>query len=136
MTVARFTRQALDIKEQGRIALAAKNTDPTQLRKWLEERGAPHDFVLPPGLQGVASIGCQSFDLGGTKVSLICFDLGNNQVAHLFVVEKSALADASPSSLPQLHDDNGFAFATWSAGSKSYVLTGDHVSKEMLQKLI
>ena len=136
MTVASFTRQALDIKEQGRISLGTTSTDPAVLRAWLAERGAPNDFIVPPGLHGVPALGCQSYNLGGTKVSLICFTLGKNQLAHLFVVEKSALADASPDSHPQLREENGLAFATWTAGGKSYVLTGDNVTKETLQKLI
>lgn len=136
MTVAAFTREALDIKEQGKISLATKSSDPNQLRKWLAERGAPNDFVVPPGLVGIPSLGCQSYDVGGTKVSLICFDLGNNRVAHLFVVDKSALADASRNSSPNLREENGLAFATWTSGDKSYVLTGDNVSMEVLQKLI
>ncbi|MEI6322266.1 MAG: hypothetical protein WCP60_04085 [bacterium] len=136
MTVAAFSREALDIKEQGKIALEKMSSDPQSLRKWLADRGAPSDFVLPQGLKGVSSFGCQSFDIGGNKVSLICFDLGNNQVAHLFVVDKSALADASQSSLPQMHVDKGLAFATWTSGNKCFVLTGDNVSKEKLQKLI
>lgn len=136
LTAANFARRALDIKEQGKIALEKMSSDPQMLRKWLADRGAPSDFVLPPGLSGVPSFGCQSFDMGGTKVSLICFDLGNNQVAHLFVVDKSALIDASHSSEPQLYDDHGLAFATWTSGNRSYVLTGDNVPKEVLQKLI
>lgn len=136
MTVAAFTRQALDIKEQGKVSLATKSTDPSQLRKWLAERGAPNDFVVPPGLNGIPSLGCQSYEMGGTKVTLICFDLGNNQVAHLFVVDKSALTDASQDSRPELREDNGLAFATWTSGNKSYVLTGDNITRETIQKLI
>ena len=136
LTVAAFTREALDIKEQGRVSLATKSTDPAQLRKWLAERGAPNDFVVPPGLNGIPSLGCQSYEMGGTKVTLICFDLGNNQVAHLFVIDKSALTDASQDSRPELREENGLAFATWTSGNKSYVLTGDNITRETIQKLI
>ena len=136
MTVASFTRQALDIKEQGRISLGTKNTEPVQLRTWLAERGAPHEFVIPRGLVGIPSLGCQSYTINGTKVSLICFSLGNNQVAHLFVVEKAALSDSPASTHPELREDHGLAFATWSSGGKCYVLTGDNVTMETLQKLI
>ena len=136
MTVASFARTALDIKEQNRIVLGKENTDPAKLRTWLAERGAPHEFVIPPGLQGVPSIGCQSYLVNGKKVALICFNLGNNQVAHLFVVEKSALADASSDSRPQVRSEHGLAFATWTAGGKSFVLTGDNVTEETLRRLI
>jgi hypothetical protein len=136
LTAANFAREALDIKEQGRIRLERMSQDPQTLRNWLAQRGAPSNFVLPPGLKGVPSFGCESFDLGGTKVSLICFELGNNQVAHLFVVDKSALKDASQESQPEFREDHGIAFATWTSGDKSYVLTGDNVSMETIRKLI
>jgi hypothetical protein len=136
MTVASFTRQALDIKEQGRISLGMQSTDPAQLRTWLAERGAPAGFVIPPGLKGIPSLGCQSYTMGATKVSLVCFSLGNNKIAHLFIVDKSALSDASNQSQPDLRAENGLAFATWTSGGKSYVLTGDNVSMEMLKKLV
>ncbi len=136
MSVASFTRQALDIKEQGKISIAMQSTDPEQLRKWLAERGAPAGFVIPPGLKGIPSLGCQSYTMGGTKVSLVCFTLGKNQIAHLFIVDKSARADASTQSHPELRSDDGLAFATWTSGGKSYVLTGDNVSMETLKKLV
>jgi len=136
MTVASFTRQALDIKEQGRISLGMQSTDPAQLRTWLAERGAPDGFVIPPGLKGIPSLGCQSYTMSGTRVSLVCFNLGNNKIAHLFIVDKSALVDASNQSHPDLRNENGLAFATWTAGGKSYVLTGDNVSMETLKKLV
>jgi hypothetical protein len=136
MTVASFTRQALDIKEQGKISLGMMSTDPKQLRTWLAARGAPAGFVIPPGLRGLPSLGCQSYTMGGTKVSLVCFTLGSHQIAHLFIVDKSALADASIRSRPELRNENGLAFATWTSGDKSYVLTGDNVSMETLKRLV
>lgn len=136
MTVASFTHEALAIKEENRIVLGTKNNDPSQLRTWLAERGAPHDFLIPRGLQGLPSVGCQSYFVHGKKVALICFDLGHNQVAHLFVIDQSALSDASSGTQPQLRSDNGLAFATWTAGGKSFVLTGDNITEETIRKLI
>ena len=136
MTVASFTKQALEIKEQGRISLGTKSTDPVQLSRWLAERGAPSNFVLPPGLHGLPALGCQSYSLGGTKVSLICFTLGENRIAHLFVVDRKSLSDAPSDTTPTLHEENGLAFATWTSGGKSYVLTGDNLSKESIRRLI
>jgi len=135
MTLTAFASQALTIKEQG-VALGMKSTDPEQLRKWLAERGAPASFVIPPGLRGVPSAGCQSYTINGTKVSLVCFNLGDNRIAHLFIVDKTALADAAPDAHLQLREQDGIALASWSGEGKSYVLTGDNISMEILKRLV
>lgn len=136
MTVASFTQQVLDIKEAGKISLGKSGHDPEMLRSWLAQQGAPDKFVLPPGLHGMPTHGCQTYSIGATKVTMICFAIDDGQVAYLFVVDKSALKDAAPKSHPDFHEVNGLAFATWTSGDKSYVLTGDNLSKETLQKLI
>jgi hypothetical protein len=136
MSVASFARQVLDIKEHTGITLGKISSDPAQLRTWLAERGAPHDFVIPSALRNIPAAGCQSYMLGGVKVSLICFIIGKDQIVHLFVVNQGVLKDAPLNSLPQFHGAKELAFATWTSGGKCYVLTGDHVSQETLQKLI
>jgi hypothetical protein len=136
MTVASFTKQVLDLKESGGITLGKMSSDPTEIRAWLAERGAPSNFELPPGLRNVPGLGCQSYTLGGTKVSLVCFMLGKDEVVHVFVVDEAALEDAAPDSWPILHAENGQAWATWTSGGKSYVLTGMNVTEETLRRLI
>lgn len=136
MTVAGFAKQVLDLKEHGEISLGKMSNNPAEIRAWLAERGAPSDFELPPGLRSVPGIGCQSFDLGGIKVSLVCFMLGKDQLVHLFVVDKAGLKDESPEIRPALHTENGLAWATWNPGGKSYVLIGVNVSEETLRRLL
>lgn len=134
MTVAAFTRQVLDLKE--RISLGKLSNKPTELRAWLAERGAPSDFELPPGLRDAHGVGCQSYTIGGAKVSLICFMLNQDQFAHLFVVDADALKDAAPNASPVIRTEGGTPVATWSSGGKSYVLLGINVSEETLRRLI
>ena len=134
ITVAAFTRQVLDLKDG--ISLGKMSNNPAELRAWLAERGAPSDFELPRGLRDANGLGCQSYTIGGAKVSLICFMLGENQFAHLFVVDRDALTDAVPSASPIIRTEGGTAFATWTSGGKSYVLTGINMSEETLRRLI
>ena len=58
------------------------------------------------------------------------------RVAHLFVVDQSALANASLETRPLMRSENGLAFATWSVGGKSFVLTGDNLTEETIRRLI
>lgn len=136
MTVASFTQQVLDLKERGGISLGKMSSDPAEIRAWLAERGAPSDFELPPGMQNIPGLGCQSYTMNGAKVSLVCFMLGKDQIVHLFVVDQGALRDAAPDIRPTLHTENGHAWATWTSGGKSYVLTGMNVTEETLRQLI
>jgi len=134
MTVAAFTQQVLDLKD--RISLGKMSNNPAELRAWLAERGAPSDFELPRGLRDVHGLGCQSYTIDGVKVSLVCFMLGEDQFAHLFVVDNDALKDAAPNASPVIRTEGGIALATWTSGGKSYVLTGINVNEETLRRLI
>jgi hypothetical protein len=134
MTVATFTQQVLELKD--RISLGKVSNKPADLRTWLSERSAPSDFELPPGLRDAQGLGCQSYTIGGAKVSLICFMLGQDQFAHLFVVDADALKDAAPNASPVIRTEGGIPLATWTSGGKSYLLTGINVSEETLRRLI
>jgi hypothetical protein len=134
MTVAAFAKRVLELKDH--ISLGKMSNDPAELRAWLAERGAPSDFEMPPGLRDVPRLGCQSYTIDGTKVSLVCFMLGQDQIVHLFIVDKDALKDAAPAASPIVRMENGIAVATWTSGGKSFVLTGMNVNEEVLRRLI
>ena len=134
MTVAAFTQQVLDLKD--RISLGKMSNKPAELRAWLAERGAPSDFELPPGLREAHGLGCQSYNIGGAKVSLMCFMLGQDQFAHLFIVDKDALKDAAPNASPVVRIEGDTPVAIWTFGGKGYVLIGINVNEETLRRLI
>ncbi len=134
MTVAAFTQQVLDLKDH--ISLGKMSNKPAELRAWLAERGAPSDFELPPGLRDAHGLGCQSYTIGGAKVSLMCFMLGQDQFAHLFIVDIDALKDAAPNASPVVRNEGGASVATWTSGGKGYVLLGINVKEETLRRLI
>jgi hypothetical protein len=134
MTVAAFTQQVLDMKDH--ISLGKLSNNPGELRAWLAERGAPSDFELPRGLRDARGLGCQSYSIGGAKVSLMCFMLGQDQFAHLFIVDKDALKDAAPNASPVIRTEGGTPVAAWTSGGKGYVLIGINVNEETLRRLI
>ena len=134
MTVAAFSHQVLDLND--RVSLGKMSNKPAELRAWLAERGAPSDFELPRGLRDAQGLGCQSYTIGGAKVSLLCFMLGQDQFVHLFVVDRDALKDAAPNASRVIRTEGGIPLATWTSGGKSYLLTGINVSEETLRRLI
>jgi hypothetical protein len=134
MTVAAFTQQVLDLRD--RISLGKLSNNAGELRAWLAERGAPSDFELPRGLRYAQGLGCQSYIVGGAKVSFMCFMLGQDQFAHLFIVDSDALKDAAPNASPVVRNEGGTPVATWTSGGKGYVLIGINVNEETLRRLI
>ena len=134
-TFAAVTQQILDLKRHDRVSLGEMSSDPAKLRSWLAERGAPSDFKVPPGLRGIPSLGCQTYDLNGVKVSLVCFALGPDQFVHVFVMDRDAIKDAPTDATPSVRTDGGVAVVTWSAGDKSYVLVGNNVNEDILRRL-
>ena len=134
-TFAAVTQQILDLKRHDQVSLGELNSDPAKLRSWLAQRGTPSDFKVPPGLRGVPSLGCQSYNLDGVKVSLVCFALGPDQFVHVFVMDRDALTDAPTEATPTVRTDGGIAVITWSAGGKSYVVMGNNVNEDILRRL-
>jgi hypothetical protein len=100
-----------------------RSADLDQIRQWLENHGAPEDFVLPANLKGKPSIGCRVFDWYGENVSLICFQLENKKVAHLFVFDRSGLAKIPIGETPQFERTlDGIATASWADNARIYVV--------------
>ena len=135
MTGEQIAREVIELAASGKIALGKFSNNPDDLQSWLAARGSPHGFAIPAGLRAYPGIGCQTYLMGGAKVSLICFRLGKDEVIHLFVVDEDALKNA-PGKLPSIIRDQDKVAATWSAGGKTYVLMGMHTSEETLRRLI
>jgi hypothetical protein len=135
-TLGEMTEKVLDLKRHDQISLGTMNTDPEKLRAWLAVRGAPSTFVIPRGLIGVPALGCQSYRIENVKVSLICFTLAPGHIVHLFIIDRGAIADAPVSLRPQVHRESNVPYAAWSQEGQSYILTGNQISADDLDKLI
>jgi hypothetical protein len=130
-----FVDMVAHLNQTKSIRLALLDANPAILREWLAANGAPHDFVLPQGLWDKPSLGCQKFDINGTKAALICFLVGENQIVHLFVMDQSSLANA-PGSKPRFEATGGTEMAMWSENGKTYILASTTVSAERLRQLV
>lgn len=109
--------------------------DVAEVRRWLAQKESHGDLVLPAGLNGRASLGCRLLDWNGHKVSLVCFELENEQVAHLLVVDSTAFKDA-PTDSPVFTQIGNVATANWSRSGKTYVLASKEASQTDLMKLL
>jgi len=126
--MAEFTAHKLD-----RLDLMSR--DLTEVRRWLAQKESHGDLLLPAGLDGRPSLGCRVLHWKGHKVSLVCFELENKQVAHLLVVDISAFKDA-PTESPVFNQFGNVATASWSRGGKTYVIASKEASQTDLMKLL
>jgi hypothetical protein len=109
--------------------------DVKEVRQWLVQKDAHGDLVLPAGLNGRPSLGCRLLEWKGKKVSLVCFELENRQVAHLLVIDRSAFKDA-PSESPVFKQVGEVATVSWSRGDKVYVVASKDGKESDLLKLL
>jgi hypothetical protein len=142
-----FTRsaQSLDFAQyrvamsefvDGRIdRLDLMSSEVNELRNWLEQQGAPSDFVLPAGLAGRPALGCRLKEWNGQKVSLLCFELENREVAHLLVIDRDALTD-TPLEAPEFVRSGPVATVAWSRDDKIYLLASSRASESDLLHLL
>ncbi len=126
--MADFTAHKLD-----RLDLMSR--DVPEVRRWLAQKESHGDLVIPTGLDGRPSLGCRLLDWKGHKVSLVCFDMENKQVAHLLVVDSAAFKDA-PTESPVFNQVGDVATASWSRGGKTYVVASKGGNQLDLMKLL
>jgi hypothetical protein len=116
--------------------LDIQTSDLARIREWLHDHRAPDDFVIPGRLNGKSSAGCRVFSWRGQKVALVCFEIADNKVAHLFVMNRSALTNWPDGGVPQIEaSDTGIATAAWSDSTRIYVAALMH-GEEDLRRLL
>lgn len=98
-------------------------SDMGQVRRFLAERGAPGDYVVPEGLKKLQLTGAGFLRWRNHPVSMVCFNRGDDQMLFLFVMKRSAVKDPPPAR-PQLGKMNEMATASWSRGGEIYMLAG------------
>ena len=111
--------------------------NPEELRAWLLAQGAPADFQIPSKLRGLESLGCKVVDVHGRQAWLTCFwrekkpDGTGGELVHLWVVKRGDFKNGPGTATPQMHEESGWSFASWSQGDIIYTLA----TKAPMEKL-
>lgn len=125
--VSELANHAFPLEKTGR--------DLSVLQDWLVAQGAPSPRSVPASLtQHAIPAGCRTFELeGGLKVSLVCY-LHDNQLVHVFVMDRD--------SLPGLEFDerswqqrDGWQMYAWSEGN-SLMTIASQIPMDSLSALI
>ncbi len=96
-----------------------RGTSVEPLKAHLRTRGAAAPASLPRHLKQTASVGCVTFDYGGTKLGMICFK--GDQVYHLVCGDASKLGLPLGSS-PRVYETAGLSLQVWREGDTIHFL--------------
>ena len=100
-----------------------KTNNMRLVRQGLASRGAPADYIVPPGLERLHLTGGGRLTWRSNPVAMVCFDRGDKQMLFLFVMKRSALKDPPPAT-PRLDKVNELLTASWTQGDETYLLAG------------
>jgi hypothetical protein len=91
------------------------------IKNWLAQKEAS-PVEIPPALAALAPVGCRVFSFRGHKVTLICFERGDDRVAHLFVVDRAAMPLMKSGAPPVFADFGDWTTASWVENDRVYMI--------------
>ncbi|CAN5791435.1 hypothetical protein BH20VER1_BH20VER1_14210 [soil metagenome] len=112
--------------------LELESSDLERLQDFLEKAEAPARLSVPKKLRNYEPLGCRVLRFRGRDVSLVCFKLGGDKLAHLFVTDAKTVSTDGSASDPVYAAEEDWMTATWTEGDQSYLLTvkGDRAALE------
>ncbi|MCE9609365.1 MAG: hypothetical protein K8R23_03965 [Chthoniobacter sp.] len=102
-----------------------QNRDAAMLTAWLRDHATPLPVALPTPLGGKPTLGCKTIAWDGHRMSLMCFDLGDGVVVHLFTTERAGLAHVPADGPARFARDGAWTVAMWNEGDKTLMLATD-----------
>lgn len=91
------------------------------IKQWFQSRNPGGRLSVPAGLTDMTPLGCRAMEWHGIRASLVCFNIGGPQPAHLFVFPKTAFG-SQVSSSPDMATDRGWTSTAWTDGTFDYVM--------------
>jgi hypothetical protein len=112
--------------------LELESADLNRIEKFIAAAAAPAADSIPPGLAQLDPVGCRVLAFREHKVTLICFKRGGGRLAHLFVIDRSALEKLPSSGVPTFEQEGDWMTAAWQDADHAYLLAaqGDRASVE------
>lgn len=107
-------------------SMGMMTSDLGRAQDWIKSRNGPSIKHLPPGLENMAVLGCQTWNTTRGKVSLVCFVGNSTEVIHLYVFDR-APDRLGAQSLPGIDQpltaqEGNWSLALWQDDGRTYVL--------------
>jgi len=106
---------------QREYRLDVESSDMQAVRGYMQQRGSPGDFKVPPELEQVALAGGGFVRWRNQPVSMVCFRRPDQRMVYLFVMNRSAVLDPPPYA-PITSTDRGLVTTSWTEGDRVYLL--------------
>lgn len=107
-----------------RFTLEKRTADLEVAKEWLADRNAPVYDATPEMLASLKGMGCREIDWNGTRVSLVCFLNGKDQLVHLFMVAKADLGNQGLAKLGELERYHNLETRGWTTEKYVCLLVG------------
>ncbi|MGI8955814.1 MAG: hypothetical protein ACR2II_02725, partial [Chthoniobacterales bacterium] len=109
--------------------LEMESNDLGSIKDWLAKNNRLTPEV-PVSLAALQPAGCRILSYREHKVTLVCFHRENGGLAHLFVVDRSALPMVKPGDAPSFVQAGKWTTAIWAEGDRAYmiVVQGDEAA--------
>ena len=114
--------------------LPLKTGDMQEIRSRLADQAHLAGVEFPKGVMQLPALGCRSLFFRGHQVGLVCFRRQDNQLVHVFVIDKNAFATSALPREMHYKQDGPWGTAMWMKGDMVYLLatTGDRQTVESL----
>lgn len=99
-----------------------------QLQRYLVHNGRPTPATIPHCLQQMSTLGCVTFDYGGTQLSMICFKDG--KLYHLSTAAQQNFPDVLPER-SQIYQVEDKAFKLWLDGEQVRIIGVEGVESDI-----
>lgn len=108
--------------QRGLMRLEHRAAGVESLKPLLAQAGALTPGQMPTGLLRTKTFGCRVIEVAGKPATVICFDLGSGEEAHLVVMNMDHARGLPSQQQPLLAHHDGWNTASWSDGTHHYML--------------
>ncbi len=102
--------------------LEVESHDLAKMQTWLGQENAPSQMNVPRRLAALQPVGCRVLWFRDHKVTLLCFQRGGDNLAHLFVIDRAALPKLKPGAKPVFAGEGEWMTASWAKEDDAYML--------------
>lgn len=121
--------------QKGVMRLEHEGPRMETLKPLLAQVGALSPGDMPSSLLKTKTFGCRVIQVAGKPATVICFDIGSGEEAHLVVMNMDHGEGLPSQQQPLLAQHDGWNTASWSDGTRHYMLVTT-ARAEKLMKLL
>ncbi|MCC5790270.1 MAG: hypothetical protein JJT75_11590 [Opitutales bacterium] len=121
LTAEEFVSSTFALESGGHTDLDFISSDLDEKIRWLADSNAPTGWELPESFQVAVASGCSKVHIKNHPVSMVCYRLPEGPMAHIYVIKRDALSQATPPGEVHYDQSGDFSSARWCDGKFYYI---------------